>query len=768
MGFGGAIDLPAIRQRIVVDDGPLSGLAGKFGSIGKGLGIAVAAGAATAAAGVAAFVAAGVKGAIDVERGIAEVVTLFGETGDAAADLAADLTSGVADLSNEVGIAQDVLVGGLYQAISAGVPQENVFEFMRVASEASIAGVTDVETAVDGLTTTINAFGLDAADAGAVADSMFAAVQGGKTTFEELSASLFQVAPAAAAAGISFEEVNAGIATLTSQGTPTAVATTRMRAAIDELAKPGTKVGEIFERVAGKSFRQFIEEGGNLTDALGILQGEAESTGAKIGDYFGSVEAAGAATSLAATGADKMRQELARQADAAGAAGDAFDTMNATTGRAFEQIKVQISNAAIAVGQVLLPPISNLLGLVLDRVVPAIQSFAAGLGDLLGRAQGLGDGMAGVGSIIGTVWDGLVGMFEQAGAIIGEIVTAIRGTFDENAEGIQSTFGKVADRIGSIMGSISGIVTGILELLREAWRLFGDDILGFVLTAFDAIARVIDGVLRAIKGIIDVVLGVITGDWSRAWDGIKAIFSGVWDAILGIVSFAIGRVKAILGAAWSLISTVVANVWNGITGAISGAWDRIVGAVTGALGRFTGAIRRGLDDVRDWFASLPGRILDALGNVGRMLYDAGKKIIQGLIDGLKAMIGKVGDTMKNVAGKVRDFLPFSPAREGPLSGSGSPDRAGRTIGSMIADGLEASVGDVARAAGRVSGAARIDATGAFSADLTGRQNSGPGGAGGRALTVAIDRIEAFDPVTATRRMLDELSWHDLRLQGAPA
>jgi TP901 family phage tail tape measure protein len=131
--------------------------------------------------------------------GLREVVTLTGQTGSAAEATFGEFTSLVAGLSNEFGIAQSVLTGGLYQALSAGVPQENAFTFMQVASTAAIAGVTNVETAVDGLTTIINAFGLESSDAEAVADSMFAAVKGGKTTFDELATSIFNVGPAAAA-----------------------------------------------------------------------------------------------------------------------------------------------------------------------------------------------------------------------------------------------------------------------------------------------------------------------------------------------------------------------------------------------------------------------------------------------------------------------------------------------------------------------------------------------------------------------------------------
>lgn len=356
-----ATNLPEIRQRITVDDSELEGMGRRFGGIAGTLGKGVAVGAGVAAAAVGAFVVQGVRGAIDVDRGLREVNTLLGRTGEAGEAAFEQMRGGVADLSSEIGIAQDVLTGGLYQAISAGVPEDNAFEFLEVASRASVAGVTDVETAVDGLTTIVNAFGLEASDAEAVADSMFGAVAGGKTTFEELSASMFQVAPSAAAAGIGFGEVNAAIATLTAGGTPTAVATTRIRSAIEELNNPTARAAQAFEEISGGTFRDFIAAGGDMQGALAILAEEADRTGAQVGDYFGSVEASGAANILAGEGAAKFTEELARQADGAGSMDAAFEEMELSTARQMEKLKTNLANVGIAVGARLLPMLNNII-----------------------------------------------------------------------------------------------------------------------------------------------------------------------------------------------------------------------------------------------------------------------------------------------------------------------------------------------------------------------------------------------------------------------
>ena len=124
------------------------------------------------------------------------------------------------------------LAKAYYQIVSAGYDGAAGLKLLDVSSKAATAGVTETAVAADGLTTVLNAWGLSADKAGAVADVMFKTVERGKTTFGELASSIAQVAPLASANNIAFEEIFAALQTVTKQGTPTAQAMTQIRSAI--------------------------------------------------------------------------------------------------------------------------------------------------------------------------------------------------------------------------------------------------------------------------------------------------------------------------------------------------------------------------------------------------------------------------------------------------------------------------------------------------------------------------------------------------------
>jgi TP901 family phage tail tape measure protein len=435
----------------------------------------------------------------DLAIGLREVVTLTGDTGDAANATFGEFQTLVADLSKEFGIAQGVLTGGLYQALSAGVPKDNALEFMQVASTAAIAGVTDVETAVDGLTTIINAFGLDSDSAEAVADSMFAAVKGGKTTFEELSASLFNVGPAAAAANVSFEEVNAAIATMTAAGVPTAQATTQIRAAMVGLQKPSEELDAIFQNLGYDSAQLAIENEG-LGFALDAVKDASGGSNGTLQTLLGSVEAVAAVNILAGTGAEKFNEELERQNDAAGSVNDAFDEIDKS--RVLERQAVAYQNMGIAIGNVLIP--------VMEVLVPIFTGFA----EYVAQNSGVFVILAGIlGALAVAIL--LVNFALNANPIV-KVITVVGllvGALILLADYLVNTFvgswGEMFDLIGQWF---EDFITGIGKGIESIGAFFGavfDGIVAIAKFALNGVIGIIEGYINTVIGGVNTLLDLI-------------------------------------------------------------------------------------------------------------------------------------------------------------------------------------------------------------------------------------------------------------------
>ena len=144
----------------------------------------------------------------------------------------------VLDVSTRVPQAVDDLSSALFDVVSAGVDAKDATMFLEEAAKLATAGVTDTKTAVDGLTSVINAYGMRADEVTDVSDKFFMAQKFGKTTIAELSGAIGKVAPIASAAGISLDELLGTVSTLTLKGLGTAEAVTAVRGAISSIIKP--------------------------------------------------------------------------------------------------------------------------------------------------------------------------------------------------------------------------------------------------------------------------------------------------------------------------------------------------------------------------------------------------------------------------------------------------------------------------------------------------------------------------------------------------
>ena len=115
-----------------------------------------------------------------------------------------DLEKGALATMKKFGFGIEDTNKALFDTISAGVGAGDAIKFMDVAGKLAIGGVTNISTAVDGLTSVMNAYGIENFDATKAANTFFTAQKFGKTTVEALANSIGQIAPIANSAGMSF------------------------------------------------------------------------------------------------------------------------------------------------------------------------------------------------------------------------------------------------------------------------------------------------------------------------------------------------------------------------------------------------------------------------------------------------------------------------------------------------------------------------------------------------------------------------------------
>lgn len=310
---------------------------------------------------IAAVGAAAVKFAADYENSIAKVYTIM----DKGVMSTQAMSRSILDLSTETGKSATELAEATYQALSASVATDKVAGFVADAVKLSKAGFTETSTAVDTLTTVINAYGYSADDAEMITNRLIQTQNKGKTTVNELAQSMGNVIPTASAYNVSLDNLCSAYVIMTKQGINTANATTAINGMLTELADEGSNVAGVLRDKTGKSFGQLMADGMDLGQVIQLLSDSVNGDSEAFANLWGNVRASKGALAIANAGASQFTQAMNDMGNSAGLVDAALEDLATPAAKAGKAINA-LKNTAIDLGEQIIgaaaPTISDLAG----------------------------------------------------------------------------------------------------------------------------------------------------------------------------------------------------------------------------------------------------------------------------------------------------------------------------------------------------------------------------------------------------------------------
>ena len=393
--------------------------------------------------------------AMDFENAMAKVSTLAGD-----ADMQS-LANGIIDVSNATGQAASGLAEAQYQAISAGIDVKKSAEFVEIATKTAVGGFTSAETAVDGLTTVLNAYGIAAENAGQIANQFLITQNLGKTTVDELAKSIGQVAPTAKAAGVSTDELMSSLAALTANGIQTSSATTGLKAALSNIIKPTSEAQKLAEQLG----IDFSVTALNAQGLSGFLDTLSEATGGNLevmGKLFGSTEALNTVLTLTSDeGAALFGEAMQEMKTNTTAVDDAFNKISGTSSYKLHTAINKVKNAGITLGEKLTP--------IVEKIAEGVEKLAQKFGSLTDEQQKTILKIAGVVAAAGPLLTVIGKMTSVVGSAVsgfGKLVQSLSsaGTIGAAAAG---PGGWIALAATAFAGLATVVVTQAVSAYRE-------------------------------------------------------------------------------------------------------------------------------------------------------------------------------------------------------------------------------------------------------------------------------------------------------------
>jgi len=298
-----------------------------------------------------------------------------------------------------------------------------------------------------------------------------------------------------------------------------------------------------------------------------------------------------------------------------------FSSLSGTTG----MIEGELSKDIKAAG---------LVGLVttVGKVVYRIKMFFSGMWDavkfsILGIADIFRPVFASIMSAVRPLWD----IFKAVGSVIAQVGAALWGVQASTDVSSWKTFGEV---VGIIVG-------GAFQMLAWAIRL----VITPIKWLFDLVGLLLSGFVWLGEGI-----GTAAGWIVTSLEALPAMFGRIADAMSKAFSMVFGWIAGKITGIANFLSAID---WSGIG-------TKLIGTLSAGI---------------KWaFMNLTpvGWLIQAFSGVkgfleGIDLSQAGAKLMGTLAAGIKSTLSWPFDLVKTSLTKIRNLLPFSDAKEGPLS-----------------------------------------------------------------------------------------------------
>ena len=258
-------------------------------------------------------------------------------------------------------------------------------------------------------------------------------------------------------------------------------------------------------------------------------------------------------------------------------------------------------------------------------------------------------------------------------------------------QGVTAVFGSLKNGVGEIRGELAedikaeGLVGIVTTVSRVAYRIKefftgireGVNFDGAVVALIPAILKVRD-LFDSLGELIGWVFGTEVKSASSEARGLGEILGGV------------------LSIGLELVATVIANVVRGIDSLVSlvrlvcalftGDWVTATAMAENIWINFCDSLMAFADYFRigDWIRDAWAQATEWLS--GLDLFESGARLLDTFKEGILSKVESLKQTFSDALGRLRDLLPFSDAKEGPLS---TLTLSGARLMSTLGEGMNA-------------------------------------------------------------------------------
>lgn len=548
-------------------------------------------------------VAAGKVGG-DFEAQMSRVKAISGATGDAFEQMKQQAI----DLGAKTAFSAKESADGMENLASAGFNAQEIMKAMPGLLDLAAVSGGDVALASENTATALRGFGLEASEAGHVADVFARAAADTNAEVGDMGEALKYVAPVANSMGISLEETAAAIGIMSDAGIKGSQAGTTLRGALSRLARPTKAMQDTMDNL-GVSFYDADGKMKPLKTQVELLKKAFEGLTPEqqqnaLVTLYGQESLSGM-MALIDKGPDSLGKLTKSLKDSDGAADDMARTMQDNMNSSIEQMFGAFESAAIVIQKILAPSIKK----VADAISGLVEKFVSAPES----TQRLVVAIGAIAIAIGPVLYAL-GMLVKAFQTM-KVGLGVLGNGISLFKKLGSAIGFLTSPVGLVIAAVALLVVGFIYLWNTS-----EDFRNFWIGLWEGIKSAVSSAVEWIQN-----AWKSTGEWfNNLWKSIKEGADNVWTTI----QEAPGKAADWIKNKWTETKEFFSSIWDGIKEAASSAWEGIVNI----LAPYVIAIKNVFQPMIDFFTNLWSQIGSIAGSAWEIIKTAVMGPILLLID----------------------------------------------------------------------------------------------------------------------------------------
>jgi len=400
------------------------------------------------------------------------------------------------------------------------------------------------------------------------------------------------------------------------------------------------------------------------------------------------------------------------------------------------------ADIAQAIGPVLVP-IFRALGQLLASLRPLLTALADAFATVLAAFEPVIDAFS---RALDEAMPQLKPVIEDIGKAFANLVKALAPlapVFVELIQIVLSMLPPFIQMVADILPSLIELIKAVMPYIR-AWAEAFIALMPIIADVANFLLAILVPVITIVANILGFLLTVFTAVFSGIWNVVTSIFGAIAD----FISYIWNGIGEFFSETFSWIKDLFADGFGGLVGKVGQWFSQIWQNIVSLMGKVVSGVGDAIGAVVDWFLSLPGKIWDAVKGAARWLYDTGRQIIQGLIDGVKSMVNNllsvIGVTTEGAINKAKSGF-----------GVHSPSTVFREIGINLGQGLVAGIDSMIPAVADAVAGMTTAATGDVNVGTVFGTNaaSGSGAAAALAGTV-VHQTNVMQPGTDVKQFSD--------------